>query len=298
MAGLPTSIRPCYTQIGDNMQISTGNLYKLLRDFHTLTNFRIELYDKDHNSIIHYPPEKIDFCRTMYSNPCWEAKCEECDKLNFSISAKCQNTVFYRCHLGLMEGIVPIYDSHGLLGYAIFGQVLAQETSKETRAQLKKQFSEAEFPGISAAIDCIPEKNMVSLEATVTITQALVAYMLSNQWVAPDRSEFIRHMDEFIANNLSKTITVDDICAEFHIRRTRLYSVATEYLGCSIAKYIRQQRIAHACRMICTTTLPITEIAYAVGFSDYGHFSRVFQQVNGMSATAYRHRYAKQEPKT
>lgn len=275
------------------MQISTGNLYKLLRDFHALTNFRIELYDKDHNSIIHYPPEKIDFCRIMYEHPCWEARCEECDKQNFAISAKRQSTVFYRCHLGLMEGIVPIYDSHGLLGYAIFGQVLAQETSRESRARLKKQFSEEEFPGITRAIDQIPAQNTMTMEATVTITQALVAYMLSNQWVAPDRSEFIRHMDEYIANNLHRTITVDDIVSEFHIRRTRLYTVAEEYLGCSIAKYIRQQRIDHACRMLRTTDLSITEIAYAVGFSDYGHFSRVFHHNCGISATTYRQRFAR-----
>lgn len=273
------------------MQISTGNLYKLLRDFHTLTNFRIELFDKDHKSIIHYPPDKIDFCRKMYENPYWEAKCDECDKTNFCISAKRQNTVFYRCHLGLMEGIVPIYDSHGLLGYAIIGQMLAEEDAKKTQAQLKKQFCEHDFPGITEAIDNIPTQPMVMMEATVTIIQALVAYMLSNQWVAPDRSEFIRHMDEFIANNLSKTITVDDICAEFHIRRTRLYSVASEYLGCSIAKYIRQQRIEHACRMLRTTDLSITEIAYAVGFSDYGHFSRVFQKSCNLSATNYRQMY-------
>lgn len=266
----------------------------MLRDFYTLTNFRIELYDKDHNSILHYPPDNIDFCRMMHEYPYWEKKCEECDRMNFAISARCQNTVFYRCHLGLMEGIVPIYDSHGLLGYAFFGQVLAQETCKNTRTQLKKQFSEQAFPGITEAIDNIPAQSTISMEATVTIIQALVAYMLSNEWVAPDRPEFIRHMDEFIAKNLSKAITVDDICAEFHIRRTRLYSIASEYLNCSIAKYIRKQRIEHACRMLRTTDLSITEIAYAVGFSDYGHFSRVFQHSCNMSATNYR-RYIKTE---
>lgn len=265
----------------------------MLRDFHTLTKFQIELFDKDHNSIIHYPPKKIDFCRMMYEHPCWEAKCRECDNMNFSVSAKEQKTVFYRCHLGLMEGIVPIYDSHGLLGYAFFGQVLAQETCKNARALLKKQFPERDFPGITEAIENIPVQSAITMEAAVTIIQALVAYMLTNEWVAPEKSEFIRHMDEFIANNLSKTITVDDICAEFHIRRTRLYSVASEYLDCSIAKYIRKQRIEHACRMLRTTDLPITEIAYAVGFSDYGHFSHVFQQNCNMSASHYRRAHKK-----
>ncbi len=260
----------------------------MLRDFHFLTDVRIELYDKNHRSIIHYPPNKVEFCRIIEQDPFWDQKCSECDRNSFAISAKTKGTVFYRCHLGLMEGIVPIYDSHGLLGYAIFGEVLMQENYREVRTKLKKQFSEEDFPGVTDAIEQIPVKPMVQLEATVTILQALVTYMLSNQWVTPERSEFIRHMDWFIETNLNKTITVDDICAEFHIRRTRLYSVATEYLGCSIAKYIRQQRIAHACRILRSTNMPVGEVAYAVGFSDYGHFSRVFQEIRGMSATAYR----------
>ena len=170
-----------------------------------------------------------------------------------------------------------------------------KENQKEVRTRLKKQFDEKEFPGITEAIDQIPAKSTVELEAAITIMQALVTYMLSNQWVTPERSEFIRHLDSYILKNLSKTITVDDICTEFHIRRTRLYSVASEYLGCSIAKYIRQQRIAHACRMLCTTDLPITEIAYAVGFSYYGHISRLFQLSCKMSATNYRQIHRKKE---
>ena len=40
--------------------------------------------------------------------------------------------------------------------------------------------------------------------------------------------------------------------------------------------------------MLEETALTIAEIAYAVGFSDYVHFSRVFRLVTGMSARDYR----------
>ena len=149
-------------------------------------------------------------------------------------------------------------------------------------------FENSDLKGIHEAIDSIPVKTAAELEATTTILQALVSYLLSNQWVTPAKSEFIRRIDDFIEANLDKNITVNDICAEFHIKRTRLYSIANEYLGCSIATYIRNQRIAHACRMLRDTDMSISAIAYAVGFSDYGHFSRIFQQLQGKSATAYR----------
>jgi transcriptional regulator GlxA family with amidase domain len=61
-----------------------------------------------------------------------------------------------------------------------------------------------------------------------------------------------------------------------------------DYLGCGLAEYIRRQRIAHAQKMLTGTDMPITDIAFAVGFSDYNHFSRVFKQVAGITAREYR----------
>lgn len=275
------------------LQISFSNLYKIFRDFHTLTNIKLVLFDKDVQPLLSYPPKNTDFCELICSSPEWSAKCNECDRANCGTCEKTKNVVFYRCHLGLMEAIVPIFDQNGVFGYVMFGQVLMKETCEQTKNNLKKQFSEQEFPGITQAIDNIPIKSGAELNASVTILQALVTHLVTNQWVKPERSEFIRHMDKFIEANLTQNITVNDICAEFNIRRTSLYDVASEYLGCSIAKYIRKQRIYHACEMIRNTDMSITDIAYAVGFSDYGHFSRVFHQIQGMSASAYRHKSSK-----
>lgn len=272
------------------LQIHSGNLYKVLRDFHILTGARVELLDKKLNILVHYPPEKIDFCRIVSEDTELGTKCAECDWNNSQICAKTKSVVHYRCHMGLTEAIMPIFDSNGILGYVMFGQVLMQERGQELRQTLKKRFSEEAFPGITDAIDSIPAKTASELSACITILQSLVTFFLSNQWILPARSEFIRHMDKFIETNLSQKITVEDICEEFHIRRTRLYSAAQEYLGCSIAKYIRTQRISHACRLLRETDLSVTAIADRVGFSEYRHFSRVFQQVAGVSAMEYRRR--------
>lgn len=273
------------------LNINAANLYKVFRDFYTLTNIRIVLFNKEHETLIEYPATKNSFCDIISGDEFWRKKCRDCDKANFEICEKTGNNINYRCHLGLTETMVPIYDNNGILGYVGFGQVLMEESSCDTKDGLKKQFSDKDFKGITDAIENIPVKTSQELDACVTVLQAIATYVLSNQWVAPQRSEFIRHMDRFIENNLENNITVDDICAEFHIRRTRLYSVAKDYLGCSIALYIRKQKIQHACRMLRETDKSINYIAEKVGFSDYGHFSRVFRQVQGISATNYRKKY-------
>ena len=94
---------------------------------------------------------------------------------------------------------------------------------------------------------------------------------------------FHKHMDIF-------TAVVNGKGAAFQIGRTKLYEISTEYLGCGLAEYIRRQRIRHAQRLLTQTNLSVTEIASAVGLSDYNHFSKIFKQVTGISAREYRKR--------
>ncbi|MBQ7950529.1 MAG: PocR ligand-binding domain-containing protein [Clostridia bacterium] len=270
------------------LNISQTNLYKIFRDFYTLTNMRVVLFSKEQEQLMEYPSTRHNFCDLICKNSHWAKKCEDCDRKNVEICSKGEKTVKYSCHLGLWECIVPIYDSNGILGYVMFGQVLSDHEATAIQERLYQQFSEEEFPGIRDAIKQIPAKSKAELDACITVLQALASYMLSNQWVTPQKSEFIRHMDKFIEKNIEKNIGVEDVCAEFHIRRTRLYSVAKDYLGCSIAEYIRKQKILYACRLLKETDDSVNQIAYNVGFCDYGHFSRIFRDMQGMTATAYR----------
>ena len=276
-------------KVRNMININTTNLYKVLKDFYTLTNIKIVLFDKEGGVMMEYPSDKRAFCNIISENESWKKKCDECDRMNFEKCRKTGKTWEYFCHLGLFEAVTPIYDENGILGYVLFGQVLVEGEEKEnTVKRLKILFPEEEFCGVKDAIENITVKTTSQLDACVTVLQAITSYMLSNRWVVPRKSDFIRHMDKFIENNLEKNISVDAICTEFHIRRTRLYAISKNYLGCSIAMYIRKQRIVHAQRMLEETDDSVENIAYSVGFSDYGHFSRVFKQITGKSATEYR----------
>ena len=271
------------------MNINATNLYKVFRDFYTLTNIKIVLFNKDREVLLEYPSTKNTFCNIISNDKYWADRCLDCDRKNIDICSKSGKTSEYFCHLGLFEAVTPIYDNNGILGYVMFGQVLVDSDNLEkTKQLLTAQFDEKNFVGISKAIDNIPVKTAAQLNACVTVLQAITTYMLSNQWVVPQRSEFIRHMDRFIEDNIEREISIEDVCAEFHIRRTRMYSISKKYLGCSLALYIRKQRINYARRLLDETDEPVSAIAYKVGFSDYGHFSRVFRQFVGVSATDYR----------
>lgn len=265
------------------LQLNTVGLHKVMQDFYTLTKIRIVIFDAEFNELLAYPKERENFCHLLRQTPKGEAGCFVSDKGGCLKCAKSKELVIYKCHAGLTEAVVPIIDKGGVLAYVMFGQIIPKETNEETKKEIKWR-----NPELAHEVDSIPIKSQRELSAAATVLQAITAYVMTNRWVVPNKSEFIREIDRYIEEHLAENITVDDICAAFRIGRTKIYELSVDYLGCGLAEYIRKQRIVHAQRMLTETDMPITDIAFATGFADYNHFSRIFKLTVGLSAREYR----------
>lgn len=265
------------------LQLNTDSLYQVMRDFHILTKIRIVIFDAEFRELLAYPQKRELFCELLRNTPDGEVCCKASDIDGCIQCAKSKGLVTYRCHAGLTEVVIPIIDKNEVLAYVMFGQIIPRESCESAKNKIR-----AGFPQYSKEIDEIPVKSEQELGAAVTVLRAITAYMMTNRWVVPGKSEFIRQIDHYLEDHLTQNITVDDICDVFRIGRTKLYATSMEYLGCGLAEYIRIQRIRHAQKLLEESNLPVTEIAYSVGFSDYNHFSRVFKMITGMSARAYR----------
>jgi AraC-like DNA-binding protein len=68
------------------------------------------------------------------------------------------------------------------------------------------------------------------------------------------------------------------------------------HVGESVGRYLARVRIAHACRLLAQTCLPIGVIALQAGFRSQTHFNRQFRQQQTMTPAAYRHAHSGAEP--
>ena len=272
------------------LQLNMEGLHKVMQDFYTLTKIRIVIFDAQFRELLAYPTHLGNFCRMLRQTKEGEASCFSSDKNGCKECAKNKEPVIYRCHAGLTEAVVPIMDNGGILAYVMFGQIIPEEHREEARSEIIKR-----NPQLAEEVDSIPIKSQRELNAAATVLQAITAYVITNNWVVPSKSEFIRKLDQYIQEHLAETSIITDICKAFHIGRTKLYEISMDYLGCGVAEYIRKQRIAHAKQLLIQTDLPITGIAAATGFSDYNIFSRIFKQLAGVSARQYRNLH-KQRP--
>jgi len=92
----------------------------------------------------------------------------------------------------------------------------------------------------------------------------------------------------FIANNISKPLTLENISSKIGLSTSRLSHLFISNLNCSVMAYIEKTRIRLACSMLTNTQLPINQIAHDCGFSSSFYFSKRFRKFKEMSPSNYR----------
>ena len=76
-----------------------------------------------------------------------------------------------------------------------------------------------------------------------------------------------------------------------HISPVYLNEVIKDITGMSVSKYIQNELMLRAKRMLVYTSLRISEISIHLGIDDCAYFTRLFTKAVGMSPTCFRKKY-------
>ena len=270
------------------IQVNQKRMEALMRDFSLLTGIRIVLFDNEKQEILSYPENHCAFCEQLRRNPKFLEKCVQSDREAFERCRKTSAPVIYVCHAGLTEAVILIRGNDAVIGYIMFGQIIPQNSEADTRRKLAEI---CRAPGNANLLDdvaAMPSKSDAEIRAAAAILDALSVYFWSSRLVTLPKAKFIDTLNDYIAQHISKTISIDDVCSFFGVGRTHLYQLANQHLECSIAAHIRRRRIWHAQQLLAGTSRSIAEIAAAAGFDEYNYFSRIFRQETGTTARQYR----------
>lgn len=99
-------------------------------------------------------------------------------------------------------------------------------------------------------------------------------------------SEAIKYIDD----NLNDTLSVESIAEYFAFSPYYFHRLFTAVVGKPMIAYIRDRRVAYACKMLIETERKALDIALDCGFDSAQSFSRSFKSITGMSPTEYRKR--------
>ena len=99
---------------------------------------------------------------------------------------------------------------------------------------------------------------------------------------------YVEHALEFIDHNYAKKIKVNDIANYIGITRSYLTNIFKKSLNMSPQKYLVKYRLDKAKDLLKTTNLPVSTIAFEIGYENPLTFSKVFKSFFDVSPSTYR----------
>ncbi|MDR2893835.1 MAG: response regulator [Alistipes sp.] len=81
---------------------------------------------------------------------------------------------------------------------------------------------------------------------------------------------------------------IGTLASRLHLSESTLYRKIKQMTGLSPARLVRNVRLKHACTIIRDHSLPVAEVAWAVGFSDPNYFASCFKSEFGLTPTDFR----------
>src|SRR5690606_17795015 len=111
---------------------------------------------------------------------------------------------------------------------------------------------------------------------------------ISNVSIKSADEKLLEKIHLLIEQNLDNpSLSVEMISSEIGISRVHLHRKLKELTNLTTRDLIRNIRLKQAAQLLMKRSLSVSEVAYAVGYSDLSNFSVSFKQAYGVSPSVY-----------
>ncbi|MBQ2921936.1 MAG: helix-turn-helix transcriptional regulator [Tyzzerella sp.] len=110
----------------------------------------------------------------------------------------------------------------------------------------------------------------------------------SNLEYSPQNTtDIFKRVTAYMEDNIAKHLTIEQICWDNMIGRTKLQKIFHVETGIGIIDYFSKMKISAAKHMIRDGKLNFSQISEQLGYSSIHYFSRQFKKITGMSPSDY-----------
>lgn len=100
--------------------------------------------------------------------------------------------------------------------------------------------------------------------------------------------EAVTKVMEHLKTHYTESLSLDALSRLTGYTPQYLSNLFSDEVGISIQSFLQRIRIEEACKLLISTSLPVAEVAAAVGYQDTRHFSKVFRRYHIVSPREYR----------
>lgn len=273
-----------------NILFNNEKLVRLITNLHTLSGIWANIFDVNGKDI-QLNGEHTAFCRLINNDPEGHARCEGCDARAVKKCAAARSLYSYRCHAGLRENVLPIFESGVPIAYLVFGQLLDMSPLEEQWARTEETLGwyTGSLPALRDSFFQLKQYSDRDLEAYGKTLEALTSYILLEGMIRSAEYTDLQKLDLYLSQHYMEDLSIKRISGDLHIGTTKLCALAKKLSGGgTLTGIIAQRRVNAAKDLLLRADEPVSAIAEAVGFNDYNYFTKIFKSVAGLTPTAFR----------
>ena len=275
-----------------NVLFNSNRLSELLNNLQLLTGIWVNIFDADGKDIRLFG-NATPFCQHIQTDPEGRRRCEDCDARAVEKCAALGRAYQYRCHAGLKEIVVPIYDQGVPIAYMVFGQLLDDTPQKQQWEATVKTLGwyGGDMLELKDAFLQLRQYSEREIRAFTEILEALTHYVLLEGMIHSAQYSDQQKLEMYIDQHYMEKLSLKQISRDLNMGTTKLCAVAKKLSGDgSVTRLISQRRVQAAKRLLLREDIPISTVAERVGFSDYNYFTKIFKSIEGVTPSAYRKR--------
>jgi AraC family transcriptional regulator len=106
----------------------------------------------------------------------------------------------------------------------------------------------------------------------------------------PPSSDWLSQVRDLLDDGFRKSLSLKELAQFVDVHPVHLARAFRKRHHCCVGDYVRRLRVEGACRDLCSSSLPIVEVAARNGFADQSHMSRVIKRYTGLSPHEFRQR--------
>jgi AraC-like DNA-binding protein len=138
--------------------------------------------------------------------------------------------------------------------------------------------------------DTPPKKNGGELMQQYYGDATIGDYSMSN---AMDQ-QLMRNIEQFVLQNMSRgQISLEEMATAMGMGRVPFYHKVRAITTKTPAEIVRELRLKHACTLLVSTNINMSELAINVGFMTAENFANIFKDKFGMTPLEYRLKFKK-----
>ena len=250
----------------------TEHIDRLMRLLAEVLQVPIAFFDIDQRRLESFDtgPDSA-YCSTLRRDTAFNRACEQCDRAHLLQAQRSGGIHTYICHNNLRETAVPLFDEdHNYLGAIVFGQIRVPGLRPPGRgtAALRRLYEQ------------LPDYPESQVRKIAALLACFAQYMIQNHLVQVRGAPWAEAIRLHIAAHLHEQLDIGALARAGGVSVSQVSHRFARECGLSPAAYVRRERLRRAQELLGRGRR-VKEVAYALGFCDEFHFSKLFKRQFG-----------------